>query len=247
MDLSIDLEGRTWLFQALVGSHNYNLNTKESDRDYKVFFLPNFDDLYTKSTFHNSTLTDEYDIDAHDIRHVEDLWYKANVNFLEVLFSEELIFNPVIDDYTENLLMKIFDMKDDIARMNLPYLYKACIGMHHNKMDLLLKGTSGTKHLVDEFGYDTKMALHAYRILDFLGWFAHYGFSEFKDSIWYNDTSSLLDIKHGRYSLDSFHQIINIKLKGIKQLEEDYMTHSFNLKTKRKLAEIIKELVKHNI
>ena len=37
---------RQWLIKALVGSHNYNLNTETSDKDYKVFVLPTFNELY---------------------------------------------------------------------------------------------------------------------------------------------------------------------------------------------------------
>ena len=36
----MDFGGRTVAFKSLVGSHNYNLNTPESDKDYKVFVLP---------------------------------------------------------------------------------------------------------------------------------------------------------------------------------------------------------------
>ena len=35
----MDFGGRTVLFQSLVGSHNYNLNTETSDKDYKIFLL----------------------------------------------------------------------------------------------------------------------------------------------------------------------------------------------------------------
>ena len=42
---------RKVVFKALVGSHNYNLNDETSDKDYKYFVLPTFDDLYTGKMF----------------------------------------------------------------------------------------------------------------------------------------------------------------------------------------------------
>lgn len=37
--------------KAIVGSHNYNLNTDTSDKDYKYFVLPTFDELYCGKFF----------------------------------------------------------------------------------------------------------------------------------------------------------------------------------------------------
>ena len=92
----------------------------------------------------------------------------------------------MVSDYTVDLLNQILEMKDSIARMNLSYLYKACIGMHQNKMKLLEKGTSGTQHLVEKYGWDTKQGMHAYRVLDFLERFLETGFEDFKQAIKYD-------------------------------------------------------------
>ena len=40
------INGRKIAMKAFVGSHNYNLDTPESDKDYKYFVLPTFGDLY---------------------------------------------------------------------------------------------------------------------------------------------------------------------------------------------------------
>lgn len=75
------------IFRALVGSHNYNLNTETSDYDYKVFVAPTFDDLYFNKQYSKSIIGEEQDLDIHDVRKVSNLWWKANVNFLEVTNS----------------------------------------------------------------------------------------------------------------------------------------------------------------
>lgn len=70
---------------ALVGSHNYNLNTEHSDLDYKYFVFPTFDDLYYKKEIAKSKTSDYLDYEVHDIRKLSQLWWKANINFIEVL------------------------------------------------------------------------------------------------------------------------------------------------------------------
>ena len=242
----MDLKGRKWLFKSLVGSHNYNLDTEESDRDYKMFFLPTFDDLYNGEDFYQKYLSEEEDIEAHDIRKVIHLWCKANVNFIEVLFSEEVKINPKLDNKTSNLLMQIVEMKNKIAKMNLPYLFDACRGMHFQKMSKLEEGTSGTQYLVDEYGYDTKQALHAYRILDFLEKFHSNRFVSFKQAIWYED-SHLLEIKHGKYSLEEYQELVNNKLEEVQELEEVYKGFDIDEATNDKLQSIVKEMVKEHI
>lgn len=165
---------RKVVFKALVGSHNYNLNDETSDKDWKYFVLPTFDDLYEGKMFSTSKVGTEEDYDVHDIRKLGDLFWKANVNFLEVLYSKEFEFGKIIDERQSLklgdiwLIQEIFELRESIVTMNLPYLYSACKGMYHEKMKRLTKGTEGTQHLVDKYGYDTKQALHAYRILDFI-------------------------------------------------------------------------------
>lgn len=243
----LDIGRRIWLFASLVGSHNYNLSTEESDKDYKVFILPTFDDLYKGKLFSTAVIGEKYDVDVHDTRKIIDLFAKSNINFLEVLFSEEFCVNDMVSDYTVGLLNQILEMKDSIARMNLPYLYKACIGMHQNKMKLLEKGTSGTQHLVEKYGWDTKQGMHAYRVLDFLERFMETGFEDFKQAIKYDDPSSLLSIKHGEYSLEEFREMAKKKLATIERLWPEYNKYSFDASTKKKLEEIVKEIVRTNL
>lgn len=244
--------GRTVAFKSLVGSHNYNLNTEESDRDYKVFLLPTFDDLYFNNSFSKSYIGETEDYDVHDIRKCSSLWHKANVNFLEVLFSEDFSINSNLDIKSERLISELYQMRNDIAKMNLKYLYDACIGMYYNKMKYIEKGTEGTQHLVDKFGYDTKQALHAWRILDFIRRFEETGFDNFKKAIWYTEDDNkrqfLLNVKNGKFSLDEYKELVAIAFKNIEEeFKDKYRRHTLDEDTNNRLLEIIKELVKINI
>lgn len=236
---------RKEVFRALVGSHNYNLQGEGSDKDYKIFVAPSFDDLYNNEQYSKSIIGEDIDLDIHDIRKIPRLFYKSNVNFLEVLFSEEI----KVDDSEINVLInQIFAMKNEVARMNLPYLYNACIGMYITKMKLLEKGTEGTKHLVDKYGYDTKQALHAFRILDFLRRYALYGFTDFKKAIWYGNGEPtkqfLMNLKNGHFALEEFRTIAQDLFEDTEaHYSELYKRQEVDEDTYNKLSEIIRNIV----
>lgn len=244
------------IFTSLVGSHNYNLNTKESDKDYKRFLIPNFNDLYSKDLIKSESFLkllkekngEELDIEYHDIRKIESLFYKANINFLEVLFSEDMEVNS----YYEEEMSELLNLRQEIAKMNLPYLYKACIGMYHNKRKLLTKGTEGTQYVVKKYGYDTKQAMHCYRVLDFLKRFQKTNFNDFKDAIWYKDDDRirecLLRIKDGKLTLEEVEAMLDRKLAVTTIFcEETYGAQEFDPVTNQKLISIIKKIVKKGL
>nr|WP_235887980.1 nucleotidyltransferase domain-containing protein [Neobacillus paridis] len=104
-------------FQAVVGSHNYNLVTPTSDKDKKAFFFPNFYILYKGFQPASKAITGETeDIEYHDIRKLTHLLFKSNVNFLEVLFSVEVnTYHPVYGKLSYHL--------------SLDFLYRSVLGM----------------------------------------------------------------------------------------------------------------------
>lgn len=237
-------ENRRLAFRGRVGSHEYNLNTKDSDEDYKVFVLPTFDELYYNKTYSSQEIGLKVDVDAHDIRKLGDLFTKANLNFLEVLYSDDVKVNPEFP-----ILNEIFGMRDEIVVMNLAQLFRACRGMSKNKMSLLEKGTEGTQHLVDLHGYDTKQAQHAFRSLNFLNRFYRTEFKDFKKAIWYDsyEKVTMMSIKNGEFTLNEFREIMEDYNDAISTLEETYTNNSFNGDTKQKLDSIIYEVVKKSI
>jgi uncharacterized protein len=171
--------GRHVVFASLVGSHNYGTNTITSDRDFKVFVMPTFEDLYYGKMFSKSTISDTEDIDIHDIRKLGSLLYKGNPSYMESLFSKELWVNP----YYSKLVDELLSNRESFAQMNLPSLFNAGCGMIKQKMHNLTKGTEGTQHLVDMYGYDTKNFQHGYRLYSVLKNYAASGFTNFDRAI----------------------------------------------------------------
>lgn len=250
--------GRKELFRALVGSWNYNLNIeadpilgiKESDRDYKVFLLPTFDDLYKGNMYSHDTISDVADYSYQDIRKLGQLFWKANINWIEILYSKEIVFNPEITIEEADLINKIFDMRDEIVVMNLSYLYDACIGMHIEKVKKLHHYSDSCKYMEELYGYNVKEALHAYRVLLTIKKFADQGFKDFEKALRFvdEDQVNMLRIRNGGWSEEA----IIKALTGLKNLieteyKELFHSQSKNEETKYIIDAIIYALVKLNI
>lgn len=238
--------GREILLKALVGSHNYGLATPESDRDYKVYVLPTFEELYYGKRFQHTVIGEYEDLDIHDVRKLPELLFKANINYLETLASSDICIP------NGNIEMKqIFQMRDDIFRMNLPYFYNACQGMFYQKMKQLTKGTEGTQHLVDKYGYDTKQAQHAYRCLKVIVDFAENNFENFQEVIKYSgaELSFMQGIRNGEvgdsYEFTKF--VYDYKEKHFEVLSELYGQQPVNLELKDKIDNLVMQMIKRKL
>jgi hypothetical protein len=233
-------ENREVVLKALVGSHNYNLNTPESDKDYKYFVAPTFEDLYYGKMFSTAKQTDTLDYDVHDIRQLGNLLWKANINFIEVLFSTNYEYiNPDL----EFLIIK----REKFASMNLPAFYNATMGMHRQKMGELFKGTEKTKCLIEKFGYDTKQACHALRCLFVLEKYNLNG-GLMGNALWFNTDDirgkCLLDVKAGNWSLEIFKEFVGNYEGNIERWKSWYHAVSPDEALKNELDDKIMRFVK---
>lgn len=243
---------RVPVFKALVGSHNYNLNTPESDKDYKLFVLPTFDDLYLRKDYTSSTNSTEEDIVVYDIRKLSSLFYKANVNYIEVLYSKELEILLPKDHPSYEDVKSIISQREQICKMNMPYLFYACKGMFFNKKKMMMN--HGKDH-VESLGYAPKHAMGAYRIMDFLVRYKHFIEIQedhpFQVAIYYSyekEKEELLNIKRGIYSLDQVQAILDAKYnRTLAACEEFYITQKPNDQLLEWLTNKLKKIVRDNI
>ena len=230
---------RKVLLQALTGSHNYNLATEGSDKDYKVFTLPTFEDLYDGKFYKKNIITDTVDKDVKDIRQLPSLLYKSNIAYLELLFSEDV-------EYFNSSLRELFHLKDEIARINLSQLFKSTGGLYKERLKRIDKATEGTQHLVDRYGYNTKEAMHTFRSIDLLIKFEHEGFKDFGGCMRYEDTERewMIDIKNGRFTREGFVSFITkYHDRYFAPMKEKYCIHEPNKELKEHLEFTIRHVV----
>lgn len=233
---------RKVVLEALTGSHNYNLATAGSDKDYKIFTAPTFDDLYTGNRYKKNIITDTVDKDIKDIRQLPDLLWKSNIAYMEILFSNSI-------DAVGGLY-ELLGLKDEIARINLPQLFKSTGGMHNERLKRLEKPTDGTQHLVDMYGYNTKEAMHDIRGMKLLVDFEANGFTGFEEALRYDDyeRQAILDIKNGSLTKDEFIKFTTeYHDKVFAPLKEKYCSHKPNGELKEYMCNIVKDVVEESI
>lgn len=233
-------------FKAVVGSQNYNLITKYSDSDVKIFKNPTFDDLYYGDKRSIGTKSAALDTEMHDIRKLPNLLYKANVNFTEVLFSTRVETN-------DDLYFKLKPLRNDIARMNLPHLYEACRGMFKQKHFDFKRDTNYVnvnEWLTDEYYLKLgKTVSNAYRPFDFLKRFEATSFNDFFSAINYKDNDSerkfILSLKNGELRNESeLENILEEKYKELETYKEKYYTHKVDEELNLHVQQIVKDHIK---
>lgn len=239
----IDLGGHDLALRVLVGSHNYNLNTPQSDVDYKYFVWPTFDDLLSGKKFHKDVTSADMDYTVHDVRNLPDLFRKGNLNFLEILYSIRTTGDP-------DLCFYLKEHAHELSTSNIPVMYKACIGMSFEKEKLMTKDSPGRHESIAKYGYDVKSAHHALRVLDFLVRFhgtCRHGY-DFKEAIWYDDgdlsRNCLLRVKNGEFSYDTVKADINDFRAMCEGYRSYYERELPNMEPYENLLEAINEMIK---
>ncbi|MFW6243414.1 MAG: DNA polymerase beta superfamily protein [bacterium] len=74
------------IFDCIVGSHAYGLNTPNSDVDYKGIFLLNNQNLLTLDNYIDQVSDDKNDKVYYELNRYAELLYKNNPNILELLY-----------------------------------------------------------------------------------------------------------------------------------------------------------------
>mgnify|MGYP002672476242 CR=1 FL=1 len=250
MTYSNNFTARALVFKALVGSHNYNLNTTDSDKDYKIFVFPNFDDLYNKREYNLNQTSPEQDFTVHDIRKLPEFLWKANLNFIEILYSAEYELPGHIETYwgpAIRILDFLKENRDAITTMNLPELFERTYYGALNKQKMMMKDSPGKHKNFERFGYDTKNACHAVRMLDFLVKLSQ-DTSNIHEAFYYRNNNAsrnlLIDIKQGKYNLEEINKIIEQKATQAKKIEIFFKQQKINEKIFNELNNSIKKNVK---
>jgi hypothetical protein len=149
-----------------------------------------------------------------------------------------VMVNTIIDE--------ILGRRKEISRMNLPYLWDSSRGLYLHKYHDHRRGTSGTRDLVESFGYDTKQVMHAIRIIKVIERFAENGFSDFGAAIWFEgkEREELLGIKAGSIRPEDVVQRLESEMEALDRLKEEYRRQEPDTATKDWLDSKVMELVR---
>ena len=115
-----------FVFRSLYGSQNYNLDTDESDKDYKEAIVPSNNNLVLdKKPYVKIKETSNGLIEAKDIRNTFTAFKKMSIVDLEMLFSKETYVN---EKYKEEI-DRLFEMREEIVKANPYRLYQVMLGI----------------------------------------------------------------------------------------------------------------------
>lgn len=150
----------------LQGSQNYELDYEGSDVDTKLIVVPSFKDICLNkkpvSTTHVRA-NDEH-TDWKDIRLYMETFRKQNLNFLEILFTDFYIINPMYKEEWNRLI----EAREFIARMNPHRAVKSMKGIAMEKYHAMEHRYPAKIDIIDKYGYDGKQVSHLDRVDDYL-------------------------------------------------------------------------------
>lgn len=201
------------------GSGNYGLDTPNSDVDTKLIVTPTFYDLAMNrqpvSTTHVRDNNEH--IDFKDIRLYIQTFRKQNLNFLEILFTEYAIINPIYKNEWDRLIAN----REDIAHCNLPAAIKSMQGIAYTKYKQLENESPSHMEAIAKFGYSPKELHHLLRIEEYL--------SRYMDGELYEDClvskrpEYLKRVKDGCFTLGDARWRANVSINRINEMCEAFL------------------------
>lgn len=181
----------------LQGSQNYGLDIYNddymSDIDTKAIVLPTFDDFVAGKEPVSTTviLPNNEHCDVKDIRIMFDILKKANVNFLEILFTE---FCWINEKYYSDFLV-VQNNAERLAFANMKTLLNGIAGMAMQKYVALQHPYPTIIDKIEKFGYDPKQLHHIYRMNQFMRRIL--AGETFASALIAKDRNKLIEIKKG--------------------------------------------------
>jgi hypothetical protein len=184
-DAAVKLYGERVLGVFLQGSWNYGEDfcDENSDVDTKCIVLPTFEDFCLGkkpvSTTHilksgeylgkkpvsiTHVLESGEHLDAKDLRLYIDCFKKQNINFVEILFTEFKIVNPLYESQWNRLV----DAREQIGRYDIKRALNCMAGMCFEKDKALTHPYPTLIDKIEKYGYDGKQLSHCWRIYYFM-------------------------------------------------------------------------------
>lgn len=219
------------------GSTNYGLDTQNSDIDTKCILVPSFKDicLVNKPVSTTHILENDEHLDAKDIRLYCQCFRKQNLNFLEILFTDYYIVNPIYKEQWDRLIAA----REFIARMNVHRAVKSMKGIAMEKYHAMEHRYPAKVDIIEKYGYDPKQVSHLIRVYDYL---SRYILGEsyqkcLKPSEEY--FPFIFDMKLGKYSLEEARVIADQMIEMVTQIADEFCAQTEEVENEemRKLLE----------
>lgn len=201
----------------LQGSQNYGLATPQSDVDTKLIVTPTFRDIAMNrkpvSTTH--IRANEEHIDFKDIRLYIQTFRKQNLNFLEILYTDFAIVNPIYEKQWNRLVKS----REAITHFNPYRSVQSMKGIALEKYHAMEHEYPSKVEVLKKYGYDPKQLHHLVRVEDYLGRYIN---GESYESCLDPGPmkQELIEIKMGKYSLADARSIADKAKAHVEEMAE---------------------------
>lgn len=201
----------------LQGSQNYGLATPQSDVDTKLIVTPTFKDIAMNHKPVSAThiRANEEHIDFKDIRLYIQTFRKQNLNFLEILYTDFAIVNPIYEKQWNRLV----ESREAITHFNPYRSVQSMKGIALEKYHAMEHEYPSKIEVLKKYGYDPKQLHHLVRVEDYLGRYIN---GESYESCL--DPGSmkqeLIEIKMGKYSLADARSIADKAKAHVEEMAE---------------------------
>lgn len=201
----------------LQGSQNYGLEIPGSDVDTKLIVTPTFKDIAMNhkpvSTTH--VRANEEHIDFKDIRLYIQTFRKQNLNFLEILYTDFAIVNPIYEKQWNRLV----ESREAITHFNPYRSVQSMKGIALEKYHAMEHEYPSKVEVLKKYGYDPKQLHHLVRVEDYLGRYIN---GESYESCLDPGPmkQELIEIKMGKYSLADARSIADKAKAHVEEMAE---------------------------
>ena len=199
------------------GSTNYGLDTESSDVDTKLIIVPTFKNIALNhkpvSTTH--VLPNNEHLDAKDIRAYIPCFRKQNLNFLEILYTDFAIVNPIYEKQWNRLV----ESREAITHFNPYRSVQSMKGIALEKYHAMEHEYPSKVEVLKKYGYDPKQLHHLVRVEDYLGRYIN---GESYESCLDPGPmkQELIEIKMGKYSLADARSIADKAKAHVEEMAE---------------------------
>ena len=218
----------------LQGSQNYQLDYEGSDIDTKLVVVPSFKDICLNkkpvSTTHVRA-NDEH-TDWKDVRLYMETFRKQNLNFLEILFTDFYIINPMYAEQWNRLVQH----REQIARMNPFRAVKSMKGIAMEKYHAMEHEYPSKVDVLAEWGYDPKQLHHLLRVEEYLG--RYIDGESYISCLRPHEPEYLVSVKRGKYDLDTARVIAKTAIDNVTRIADVFCSQ-----TSDKEDEVMRELL----
>jgi hypothetical protein len=209
----------------LQGSQNYHMEVPGSDVDTKLIVIPTFEEIAFNKKLASTTHVRENNehIDFKDIRLMISTFRKQNLNFLEILFTNFKIVNPMYEQEWNRLIEK----NEEIAHYNPFLAVKAMKGIAMEKFHALEHPYPTKLAVLDKYGYDPKQLHHLLRVEEYIS--RYINGDKYIDCLIPQNADYLKNIKLGQLNLSEARVEALRAMDHITRMSNDFCSYTPNV------------------